>query len=177
MKLTPQSDFWDEGRWSKLLRRLKEEPLVPVGLALTCYALYGATRSIRAGDKEQTNRYFRARVYAQGFTLLCVCVGAIYWKEDREKRKQFQGLLSDKRAKEKRDAWIRELEIRDQIEEEERGLRRVRKQEREAARMAALETKASEADNNAALSGSDMRSLLVRSDILGPAMKLWWSRS
>jgi len=104
-------------------------------------------------------------------------VGAIYWKEDREKRKQFQGLLSDKRAKEKRDAWIRELEIRDQIEEEERGLRRARKQDREAAKEAARATKASEADNNAALSGSDMTSLLVRSDILGPAMKLWWSRS
>lgn len=112
-------------------------------------------------------------MYAQGFTLVCVCVGAIYWKEDREKRKHYQGLLGEKRAKEKRDAWIRELEVRDQEEEEERKLRRARRQDREAA-MAAAAT--STTDNNSAMSGRDMRGLLVGSHILGPAMGLWWSR-
>jgi len=102
-----------------------------------------------------------------------VCVGAIYWKEDREKRKHYQGLMGEKRAKEKKDAWIRELEVRDKIEEEERVLRRARRQERDAA---AASISLSESDNNSALSGSDVRSLLVGSSILGPAMGLWWSR-
>lgn len=103
-------------------------------------------------------------------------MGAIYWKEDREKRKHYQGLLGEKRAKEKRDAWIRELEIRDKEEEAERVLRRARKQEREAARATAAIPVAPQADNHSAMNGQDMRGLLMGSQILGPAMNLWWSK-
>ena len=92
-------------------------------------ALYGAAKSVRAGDHERTNRMFRARIYAQGFTILAMVVGSIYWKSDRQKRKEFENLVTERNAQAKRDAWVRELEARD---EEEKALRA--KRERMMAR-------------------------------------------
>ncbi|MCJ1419675.1 Respiratory supercomplex factor 1, mitochondrial [Xylographa parallela] len=116
-------DFYEENRWQKFTRRLKEEPLIPLGCALTCWALLGATKSIRRGDHETTNRMFRARIYAQGFTLLCLVAGSYYYAEDRDKRKVFDGVKAEQRAKEKNEKWIRELEARDREDREERELR------------------------------------------------------
>jgi hypothetical protein len=94
---------------------------------LTCAALIGATRSIRAGDRERTNRMFRARVYAQGFTVLAMVAGSVYWQTDRQKRKEFDKAVSDRNAQEKRDAWVRELEARDEEEKELRAMREARR--------------------------------------------------
>lgn len=66
---------------------------------------------------------FRRRIYAQGFTILAMIAGQIYWENDRQKRKQFEGLVDEKKKKEKHEAWIKELEAR---EEEEEELRRMR---------------------------------------------------
>ena len=100
------------------------------GCALTCYALFGAARSIRAGDHATTNRMFRARIYAQGFTLVAMVAGSIYYQSDRDKRKQYDGIVSEKKAQEKNQAWIRELEARD---EEDKMIRARRLAAREAA--------------------------------------------
>lgn len=35
-------EFYEESRWVKLQRRVKEEPLIPLGCALTCWALIEA---------------------------------------------------------------------------------------------------------------------------------------
>ncbi|RDL31178.1 putative Altered inheritance of mitochondria protein 31, mitochondrial [Venustampulla echinocandica] len=121
------SDFYEENRWQKLSRRLKEEPLVPLGCLLTCAALLGASRSIRSGDHNKTNRMFRARILAQGFTLVAMVAGSVYWAEDREKRKEFEGILSEKKQKEKNEAWIKELEARDREEKEIAALREKRR--------------------------------------------------
>ena len=56
---------------------------------------------------------FRARIYAQGFTLLCLVAGSYYYAEDRDKRKQFEGVKAERKAREKNEAWIRELEARE----------------------------------------------------------------
>lgn len=106
--------FYEESRPQKLLRRMREEPLIPVGCALTCWALLWATKSIRAGDHHAANRMFRRRIYAQGFTIAAMAIGGIYWKEDREKRKHWDKLQGDVRRKEKHEAWLRELEARDE---------------------------------------------------------------
>ncbi|OQO08511.1 hypothetical protein B0A48_06381 [Cryoendolithus antarcticus] len=124
----PPSSFdddisFEESRWQKLRRKLIEEPLIPLGCALTCWALYEATKSMRSGDKHRTNRMFRRRIYAQGFTIIAMVAGSAYWENDRSKRKEFGELSEEKRKREKRDAWIRELEVRD---EEEQELRKVR---------------------------------------------------
>lgn len=79
---------------------------------------------MRTGDKYKTNRMFRRRIYAQGFTVLAMLAGSIYWETDRSKRKQYNGLVKEKEQKEKYEAWLRELEIR---QEEEDELKRMRK--------------------------------------------------
>ncbi|KAG4438905.1 Respiratory supercomplex factor 1, mitochondrial [Cadophora sp. M221] len=129
------TDFYDENRWQKFSRRLKEEPLIPFGCALTCWALYNASRSIRAGDANRTNRMFRARIYAQGFTLLAMVGGSMYWQTDRQKRKEYDVVIAEKKAKEKNELWIKELEARDDEEKElkaERQRRRERLEKRQA---------------------------------------------
>ena len=68
---------------------------------------------MRDGDHYQTNRMFRARIYGQGFTLVAVLAGALYYKDDRMKQKEYNKAMALKKATEKRDAWIRELEMRD----------------------------------------------------------------
>ncbi|WPG97467.1 hypothetical protein R9X50_00024300 [Acrodontium crateriforme] len=117
-------DFYQESRWAKLKRKIIEEPLIPLGCALTCWALLEATKSIRTGDKHRTNRMFRRRIYAQGFTIFAMLIGSAYWKDDRDKRSEYNELLEDKKKKDKHDAWLKELEIR---EEEEQALRGIRK--------------------------------------------------
>ena len=61
---------------------------------------------------------FRARIYAQFLTLVFVVAGSYYYAEERQKRKEFEGTVAERKAMEKRDAWIRELEARDQEERE-----------------------------------------------------------
>jgi hypothetical protein len=74
---------------------------------------------------------FRARLYAQGFTLVAMIAGSMYWKSDRQKRKEFDAVVKERKAKEKNELWIKELEARD---EEERAIRAER--ERKMRRLA-----------------------------------------
>lgn len=90
------------------------------GCAGTCYAFYQATRSSKAGDSMTTNRMFRYRIYGQAFTLIAIMGGAYYYKTDRMLRQEIYFAKEEKKAKEKKNAWIKELEIRDQ---EDRDLR------------------------------------------------------
>ncbi|KAF2814659.1 altered inheritance of mitochondria protein 31, mitochondrial, partial [Mytilinidion resinicola] len=110
------ADFYNENRAEKFFRRLREEPLVPLGCVLTVAALIGATRSIRRGDGNRTNVMFRRRIYAQGFTIVAMLGGSIYYQEDRNKRKEYEGVVAEKLRLEKRDKWIKELEVRDEEE-------------------------------------------------------------
>jgi hypothetical protein len=91
-------------------------------------ALLGASRSIRAGDHNRTNRMFRARILAQGFTLVAMVAGSMYWQTDRQKRKEFEGAVAERKAREKNEAWIKELEARDEEAKELKALREMRMQ-------------------------------------------------
>ncbi|KAL4878419.1 hypoxia induced protein conserved region-domain-containing protein [Aspergillus karnatakaensis] len=110
--------FEEETPLQKFRRRFTEEPWVPVGCAATCYALYRAYRSMKAGDSVEMNRMFRWRIYAQAFTLITVVAGGVYYKAERTQRREFEQALELKRGQEKRDAWLRELEIRDKEDKE-----------------------------------------------------------
>lgn len=68
---------------------------------------------MKAGDSVEMNRMFRARIYAQAFTLVAVVGGGMYFKTERKQRREFEQALELKKAQEKKDAWLRELEIRD----------------------------------------------------------------
>jgi hypothetical protein len=70
---------------------------------------------------------FRKRIYAQGFTVAAMIVGSMYWKTDHQKRKEFETLVAERKAKEKNEAWIRELEARDAEEKELKAARDARR--------------------------------------------------
>lgn len=57
--------------------------------------------------------------------------GSMYWKSDRQKRKEFDAVVRERKAQEKNELWIKELEARD---EEERQIREQR--ERRMRRLA-----------------------------------------
>jgi len=42
----------------------------------------------------------------------------MYYDKDRKKRKEFEGVIAERKAKEKNEAWIRELEARDKDDKE-----------------------------------------------------------
>ena len=63
---------------------------------------------------------FRARVAAQGFTVIAMVAGSMYYSKDREMSKELRVLKEQKENEEKRQKWIRELEVRD---EEEKAMR------------------------------------------------------
>ncbi|PYI06533.1 mitochondrial hypoxia responsive domain protein [Aspergillus sclerotiicarbonarius CBS 121057] len=125
--------FQEETSLQKFRRRLKEEPLIPLGCAATSYALYRAYRSMKVGDSVEMNKMFRARIYGQFFTLIAVVAGGMYYKTERTQRKEFEQMVEARKSQEKRDAWLRELEIRDK---EDQGWRE---------RHAAIEAAANEA--------------------------------
>ncbi len=63
---------------------------------------------------------FRARVAAQGFTIIAMVAGSMYYNQDREKSKELRKVKEETDAEEKRQMWIRELEVRD---EEDKAMR------------------------------------------------------
>lgn len=90
---------------------------------------------MKAGDSAEMNRMFRARIYAQAFTLVALVAGGMYFKTERQQRKEFEKAVEVRRAQEKRDAWLRELEVRDKEDREWRE------------RHAAIEAAAKDAEN------------------------------
>ncbi|RKF62160.1 Respiratory supercomplex factor 1, mitochondrial [Erysiphe neolycopersici] len=117
------NEFYEESRLQKLIRRLKQEPLIPLGCILTSWALFNASRSIRVGDHNRTNRMFRARIYAQGFTVAAMIAGSMYWQTDRQKQKELNKIIEERKAQEKRAKWLEELEYRDREAKEEQARR------------------------------------------------------
>ena len=68
--------------------------------------------------------------------------GSYYYNADRLKRKEYTDLIAKRKAQEKRDAWIRELEIRDMEDREWREkLGMVRDAKKEEAEREAMEEK------------------------------------
>ncbi|KAI1711265.1 hypoxia induced protein conserved region domain-containing protein [Ditylenchus destructor] len=78
------SAFKDE-MWKKSAQKMKENPILPLGLAGVTYCLFGMARSMIQRDSMKANKYMRARVAIQGFTALTLFAGALwtYWKRSR----------------------------------------------------------------------------------------------
>lgn len=87
------------------------------GIGLTTAAFINAYLALRRGDSKQANRMFRARVLAQGFTIVAMVAGSMYYGKDREKTAELRKLKEERDAEEKRLKWIRELEVRDEEEQ------------------------------------------------------------
>ncbi|KAK7756921.1 Respiratory supercomplex factor 1, mitochondrial [Diatrype stigma] len=127
---------YNETGWQKVTRKLRQEPLIPLGTALTCLALYNAWRAMRRGDHEQVQRMFRARIGAQAFTVVAIVAGGAYYGADREKRAELIKLEAQQRAEERHQRWLRELEVRDQEEKDLKEAMRRRRERVEGRRAA-----------------------------------------
>ncbi|OAQ62628.1 mitochondrial hypoxia responsive domain-containing protein [Pochonia chlamydosporia 170] len=125
-------EFYNERPLHKVVRKLKEEPLVPLGIGLTVFAFVNAYRALRRGDSRQANKMFRARVAAQGFTVIAMVAGSMYYSQDRQKTKELRKLKEERDAEEKRQKWIRELEARDEEDKMMRASLEKRRQKVEA---------------------------------------------
>ncbi|KAG2224096.1 hypothetical protein INT45_004977 [Circinella minor] len=68
-----------ESALDRMKRKSREEPLVPAGVALTCFALVAATVGVRTGNRAYANNMFRLRVAAQGFTIFAMVGGSLYY--------------------------------------------------------------------------------------------------
>lgn len=113
-------DFYNESGFQKVLRRLKQEPLVPIGCLLTVAAFTNAYRAMRKGDHAGVQRMFRARVAAQAFTVVAMVAGGLYFSSERHRERELWKVQQQTEAEEKRQRWIHELEARD---EEDKALR------------------------------------------------------
>lgn len=78
---------------------------------------------------------FRARVAAQAFTVVAMVAGGMYYSADRHKQKELWKLQQEQEAEEKRQKWIKELEVRD--EEDKAFKERLDKRRQRAAERAA----------------------------------------
>ncbi|KAJ4393899.1 Respiratory supercomplex factor 1, mitochondrial [Gnomoniopsis smithogilvyi] len=148
-------EFYNESGFQKVIGRMKREPLVPFGCLLTVAAFTNAYRAMRKGDHHQVQRMFRARVAAQGFTVVCMVAGGLYFGAERHKERETWKAAEEEKAEEKRQKWIRELEARDEEEKElkarlERRREKKRTADREEARKAFREAEAKKEANEVA---------------------------
>ncbi|XP_058056313.1 uncharacterized protein LOC131207705 [Anopheles bellator] len=70
------ADFHAETPKEKMARKVKENPLVPVGCAATLTALGFGLWNFRKGRSAMSQYMMRARILAQGFTVVALIVGA-----------------------------------------------------------------------------------------------------
>ena len=124
------SDFRQDNRMAKLKRLIMQDPLVPLGCALTVAALLGATRAMKRNDHHTANKMFRRRIYAQGFTILAIVVGSSYFNKDKEARKKDIENEKERTRREKREKWLAELDFRDAEEREMKAEREMRRKAR-----------------------------------------------
>jgi len=92
---------------------------------------------MRRGDHHAVQRSFRARVAAQAFTILAAVGGGAYYREDREKRRELIKLEGQKRAEERHQKWLHELEVRDEEDKQVKAAMDKKRQRLEAKRAAA----------------------------------------
>ncbi|CAI9542496.1 unnamed protein product [Staurois parvus] len=72
---TPSAAIQREGFRGKFVRKVKENPLVPIGCLATAAALTFGLISFRQGKSHQSQLMMRTRIGAQGFTVVALIFG------------------------------------------------------------------------------------------------------
>ncbi|XP_028815517.1 HIG1 domain family member 2A, mitochondrial [Denticeps clupeoides] len=65
----------EEGFKDKFIRKTKENPFVPAGCLGTAGALLYGLRAFKQGKTRHSQLSMRARIFAQGFTVVAIIVG------------------------------------------------------------------------------------------------------
>lgn len=66
------------------LSKMRKEPFIPIGIVLTVGALYMAGQSMVKRDSRNMNLWLRARVAAQGATVVAFCVYGLSARNARD---------------------------------------------------------------------------------------------
>jgi len=108
----------------KGLRKMKQQPLVPLGVLATTIAIIGATRSMQSRNRDRTsfNRWLRFRIVAQCVTVAACVAGTWIWSADARRKRSEDSLerKKDDVEKERRrfEARLAEAEEMQRIEDE-----------------------------------------------------------
>jgi hypothetical protein len=70
--------------WDYFVKRSKEEPLVPIGAAVTVFFLAFGLNALRNNNKTLQSRAMKGRVIAQGVTAVAVMFGIMNKIESRK---------------------------------------------------------------------------------------------
>ncbi|XP_016972218.1 HIG1 domain family member 2A, mitochondrial [Drosophila rhopaloa] len=68
----------------KLQRKIKENPLVPLGCLATTAALTAGLYNFRTGNRKMSQLMMRTRIAAQGFTVFALIVGVVMTYTDKK---------------------------------------------------------------------------------------------
>ncbi|KAG0683144.1 Respiratory supercomplex factor 1, mitochondrial [Pichia californica] len=98
----------------KIAYRSKQQPLVPLGCLATTVAVIMAAKGVRTGNAPSAQFWFRWRVGLQGFTLVALVFGSIYFDKTFTEAKKSDEELAIEKARIRQNLWIEELERRDQ---------------------------------------------------------------
>uniref|UniRef100_A0A8C5PBV0 HIG1 domain-containing protein n=1 Tax=Leptobrachium leishanense TaxID=445787 RepID=A0A8C5PBV0_9ANUR len=74
---TPSSPYMNEGVKGKFIRKVKENPFVPLGCLATAGALTYGLISFKQGRTRQSQLLMRARILAQGLTVAALMGGVV----------------------------------------------------------------------------------------------------
>ncbi|KYO29936.1 HIG1 domain family member 2A, mitochondrial [Alligator mississippiensis] len=73
----PSAAHHQERFSDKFKRKMRENPLVPIGCLGTLGALTYGLVCFKKGDRQQSQLMMRARILAQGFTIAALMVGVV----------------------------------------------------------------------------------------------------
>ncbi|CAH0476530.1 unnamed protein product [Peronospora belbahrii] len=76
------------GGKKSLWKRIKEEPLVPIGCALTAAVLLGGLVTFQRGQSKLGNKFMQARVVLQTATVFALAGGAAMASSEKKERKK-----------------------------------------------------------------------------------------
>ncbi|KAM9311075.1 HIG1 domain family member 2A, mitochondrial [Gastrophryne carolinensis] len=74
---TPSAQLRKEEFSSKFMRKVKENPFVPIGCLATAGALTYGLIAFKQGKTRQSQMLMRTRIAAQGFTVAAIMFGVV----------------------------------------------------------------------------------------------------